>query len=227
MQTLRLGLLGLLWCMASYAAPCGSATLLTYIGFAATGCSVGPFTFHDFSFSVLSSTGGPATIGAADINVTVVTGPSKYGLNYASSGYNLTAGQSVNYLLTYTVDPPPPIIWGMELDMITNTPVAPGTATVTSVECVGAAFVGSVCGTSTVTNTVFHNGGTSFHLTDVEPIPATTTIGDRTTIVLDATSGGSSSFTSFTEAVLIPEPGTLGLSGLALGLVLLRRRRAG
>jgi len=226
MPRFKLGLIGLLlWSAVAYAAPCGSATLFTYVGLGGTGCTVGPFLFKDFGFSVISTTGSPAILSVTDINVTVVTSPNHYGLNYApspsSAGFSLTSGQSIDYLLSYTVYPPPPIIWGEELDMFTNTPVAPGKATITSSECIGAP-----CGVPTVSHSVLHHGGTDFHLTDVLPIvPNTGILGVQTHIVLDATLGGSSSFTSFTEQVVIPEPGTLALCTLASALILLRNRR--
>lgn len=228
MRNWKLGALLVFFCClgTASATPCGAGSIGTYIGLGATGCTVGPYTFHDFGFSVFSSTGGPAVLGTADLTVTPVSGASKYGLNFAGTGgpgFSLSSGQAVDYLLTYTVDPPPPIIWGFEMDMFTNTPVAPGFANITSSECVGAAFVGVTCGTFTVGNQVFHNGGTSFQLTDIQAIPGIDVIGTRTHIVLDATAGGSSSFTSFTQLTMVPEPGTL-LTGLVAFGVLFRRR---
>jgi hypothetical protein len=228
MFRLRLGFLGLLWCAAIYATPCPTASLFVYEGFGATGCTVGLFTFHDFNFVLgAPSIGNPIALTAADVSVSPVTSPVQFGLNYSSSGFSVTTGQKITYLLTYTIDPPPPVIWGFDLDFDADPPVFPGVASITSLECPGFPFSGTSCPSPTVTNAVSDNGTSASHLhTDIEQIPgATNILGDRTTIVLDATAGGSAEFLNFTESVLTPEPGTLAITALASALLWTRRRR--
>ena len=228
MPRLRLAFLALLCCAPIYATPCPSATLSVYEGFGAGGCTVGLFTFHDFNFILgAPSVGSPVALTAADINVSPVTTPTENGLNYASGGFSVATGQKITYLLTYTIDPPPPIIWGFDLSFDADPPVFPGIATLTSLECPGAPFIGTSCSSATVANTVSDNGTSVSHLhTDIQQIPGSTNIlGDRTTIVLDATAGGSAEFLNFTESVVTPEPGTLALTALASALLWTRRRR--
>jgi hypothetical protein len=228
MSLLRLGFLALLGCAPVFATPCPTAALSVYEGFGATGCTVGLFTFHDFNFILgAPSIGSPVALTAVDINVSPVTTPTEFGLNYASGGFSVATGQKITYLLTYTIDPPPPIIWGFDLSFDADPPVFPGIATITSLECPGAPFTGPTCPSPTVTNTVSDNGTSASHLhTDIQQIPgATNILGDRTTIVLDATAGGSAEFLNFTESVVTPEPGTLVLTALASALLWNRRRR--
>ena len=125
MSLLWLGFLALLWCAPVFATSCPTAALSVYEGFGATGCTVGLFTFHDFNFILgAPSVGGPVALTAADINVLPVTMPTKFGLNYAFGGFSVATGQKITYLLTYTVDPPPPIIWGFDLSFDADPPVS-------------------------------------------------------------------------------------------------------
>src|ERR1700730_16907016 len=146
MSRFRLGVLALLWSAPIFATPCPTASLFVYEGFGAGGCTVGRFTFHDFGFILgAPSIGGPTALTATDINVSPVTTPVQYGLNYASAGFSVATGQKITYLLTYTIDPPPPIIWGFELSFDADPPIFPGIASITSLECPGFAFTGTSC----------------------------------------------------------------------------------
>jgi hypothetical protein len=204
------------------AALCTADTLANYIALGSGGCNVGALTFMDFAFSTVSSSGGPIAVTAADITVTPVIAGNRAGLNYASAGFSVTAGQSIQYLLAYTIDDPP-IIHGFELEMFTNSPVFPGLAQIDSVECVGAAFVGMVCGGTTTLNSVFDNGVSVSHK-DVKFFAGTVIVGDRTTITLDATGGGSANFASFNGLAIVPEPGPFWLTAGSVLLLLWTRR---
>jgi hypothetical protein len=230
MNTKLLASVGFVICSAAYAntitpvAACVSGTLASYIALGATGCSVGPTTlvFSDFSFGLVSASGGAVAVGAAGITVTPVISPQKFGLNYASSGFNVTAGQFIQYLLSYTIDDPP-IIHGFELDMF-DPPTPPGMASITSVGCLGAAFSGSTCPTSTVTQMVSDNGITA-SLTDIKNFGPVSILGNRSTITLDAHLGGTADITGFTEFAAIPEPATAWFAGAGLLLLFAVRRR--
>jgi len=202
------------------ASPCVPDTLANYelLPAGATGgCTVGPLDFHDFSFILDSSSGGPTPVSASAIMVTPVNGPDNFGLMYASDGFSVASGQFIQYVLSYTVDPPPPIIHGAFLGFAVDGPVFPGSDSITSVLCLDAAFNGAVCPTSTLTQNVFDNGVTASFENAIAFGPVST-VGDRTTITLDATSGGSADFASFTET-FIPEP-AYGLLTAALVLFL-------
>lgn len=212
----------------AHAAPCVPGTLMSYelLPSGPTGgCTVGPLGFHDFAFSVQASSGGATPVSDSNITVTPVMGPFNFGLTYSSNGFSVTSGQSIHYLLTYTIDPPPPIIHGFDLSFDVDGPTSPGMDTITSVECLNSAFTGAVCPTSTVTQTVFDNGITSSRDSNA-PFPGYfTTMGDRTTITLDASMGGTANFTSLTEKAVTPEPASALLAGtLILALLVFHRR---
>jgi hypothetical protein len=214
--------------VAAHASPmCALGTLATYEALApgpAGGCTVGPLTFHDFGFAVVTSTGGALAVTAAGTTVTPVSGPANFGLQYSSGGFSVTAGQSIQYLLTYTVDPEPPIIHGFGVLFDVDGPTPPGSDTISSLECQDSAFTGTTCPTSTVLQTVFDNGVTFSHDSILVFGSPLMTLGDRTTITLDATSGGTANFTSLTETVFTPEP-SLGLLVTALGFLMIGLRR--
>jgi hypothetical protein len=205
------------------AGPCGIGTLASYIALGSGGCSVGTLAFTDFAFSTISSSGGAVAVTSTGITVTPVILGAKAGLNYASAGFSVTAGQSIQYLLAYTIDDPP-IIHGFELEMFTDPPVFPGIAQIDSLSCVGAAFLGTSCSGTTRLNSVFDNGASASHLdTEFFGSPAIT-VGNRTTITLDATSGGSANFESFNELAIVPEPESFWLISSSLLLLLWPRR---
>ena len=229
MSKFSLGLVLLLSCAAASGAPCGNAPLSTYVSLGSTGCSVGAYTFFNFGFQVFSSVGSPAVLGTADLNLSPTTVLNGAGFDFlpvsGGPGFSLSSGQAVTYRLTYTVDPPPPIIWGFEEDMQTNTPVAPGFARINASLCVGGVFLAN-CFTDPVALTVYHNGNSDFRLQDARAIQGAYIVGVRTDIILDATAGGSSSFTGFSQFATIPEPGSLVMlaSGLLAGWGIRRRR---
>jgi hypothetical protein len=206
------------------ALPCASANLATYIAAGATGCTVGPLAFRNFEFSVVSSGGGAIPIGTMDVNVTPLPVPEP-GLDFASSGFSVTGSQFAQYLLTYTIDPGPPIIDGDALDLFTQTPTFPGLASITSMKCTGSSFSGIDCPGTLITQNVFHNG-TTFSLMDIRTFAPTDIVGVRTTIDLQA-NGANANFTSFSDSAhTTPEPASaiLVFAAIALGLLSGRKR---
>jgi hypothetical protein len=216
----------LLFCaVAPSATLCATDSLFNYEALGAGGCTVKGLPFSGFTFSVVFANGGAVPVTAGQITVSPVDPDLEGGLNFASDGFSVSAGQSVEYQISYSVDDPP-IIHGWDLQLF-DPVTPPATITITSMECLGSAFSGTSCPTSsTVTNTVSDNGTTPV-LRDKEYFPITRTVGVLTTIELDAHLGGSASFTSITQqAVLAPEPwpAMLTPSGLLL-LVFARRLR--
>jgi hypothetical protein len=202
---------------------CATDTLANYEALGPGGCTVKGLPFMGFSFSTVAVSGGAVAVDASQVSVSPVDPVVQAGLNFASNGFSVTAGQFAQYQLAFSADDPP-IIHGWDLQLFD--PVTfPAVIIITSEECLGAAFLGSACPTGlTVTNTAFDNGITSV-LTDTQFFPASRIVGELTTITLDATNGGSASFTSFTElAVLVPEPSTVLLTASSLLLLFLVRR---
>jgi hypothetical protein len=209
----------LLFGLRLYAAPvCVSGGSLASYEALAAGCTVGPFTVMSFTFGVVSSTGGPTLVTAADITVTPEIGVSGfgqfYGLQFASTGFQVTATQSVEYSLAYTVDPTPDI---RGLGDVLDPPV--GDVNIQSVGCVNAAFSGNVCPTSTVTINVSTASPNAF----VDIAPPDTTLGIIDTIDLDEGGGTASGFDSIEGDSYVPEPAAGSLMA-ALGLALAAAR---
>jgi hypothetical protein len=206
-------LMAILACGSLQAGPCVPGTLFSYEALGTAGCTVGSLTANNFAFSVLGSSGGAVPVTDMQINVTPTFGGLELGaLNFASSGFNVSVNGSVQYLIAYDLDPHADI---QSMEDILDPPSAVlGLANITTVGCVGAAFVGATCPTSTATVTVFdNNGATQFNnSTDITPSQI---LGIRNTIDLEA-KGGSAGFDSFTNEALVPEPA----SGLCCGVVL-------
>jgi hypothetical protein len=187
----------ILACGCLQAGPCVTGTLFSYEALGATGCTVGNLTAFNFAFSVLGSSGGAVPVTDSQINVTPTFGnPGQLGqLNFASTGFNVSVNGSVQYLIAYTWDPHDDI---QSMDDIMDPPSAVlGFANVTTVGCMGAAFTGAICPTSTATVMVFDNNGVR-----------------------------SASFDSFSGESRTPEPSTWLSCAAALALLAARLRRS-
>jgi hypothetical protein len=192
------------------ASPCvAGATLDTYVALGAAGCTIGPQTVNNFSFSVVSVGGGATAIADTDITVTPTFGSNLYGAIFGSSDFSVTTG-FVNYVIGFTWDSIPIAGMGDVLD--------PGNVNILTDGCVGAAFVGSFC------------SGTSVSV-DVNPSQTTDTVFFSPTAVLGISNNISliaddpASFTSIENDVYVtPEPASfllaaLGAITIAAGLV--------
>jgi hypothetical protein len=133
--------------------------------------------------------------------------------------------QSIQYLIAFTWDPHDDI---QSMDDIMDPPFATnGLANVTTVGCMGAAFVGSTCSTSTATVMVFDNNGTT-QFTNSTNITPSQILGIRNTITLLAGSlaGSGAGFDSFGTESRTPEPSTWLSCAAALTLLAARLRRS-
>jgi hypothetical protein len=215
----------ILACECLRAGPCVPGTLLSYESLGVSGCTVGTLTAFNFAFSVLGSSGGAVPVTDSQINVTPsfnLTGLLG-GLNFASTGFSVSVNQSIQYLIAYTWDPHDDI---QSMDDIMDPPMAfLGFANVTTVGCMGAAFTGAICPTSTATVTVFDNNGVT-QLRDAKDITPSQILGIRTTIDLEAL-GGNASFDSLSSESRVPEPATWWSCAAALTLLAARLRRVG
>jgi hypothetical protein len=206
---------------------CVANTLDQYLLIGPGGCSIGDeIAYFGFSFAVVSSGGGAIPIAAADILMTPTAGDFLTSLAFSSSGFSVTGNESVTYRIGYTIDPHP-ILYGFEDFMDVSSPVFPGSATITTDLCIGAAFTGISCLGPGVPDSVqvFHAGTTS-QLSDSTNFTPTAVLGVLHTIVL-AANGASADFNGVTSSTTItPEPATWLLIGSGLfGAGLLRRRR--
>lgn len=205
---------------------CATDTLAKYEALGAGGCTIKGLPFSAFTFAVVAVSGGATPVSASQITVSPIDPEIEAGLNFASSGFSVSAGQFIEYEASWAVDDPP-IIHGWDLQLF-DPVVPPAILTITSEECLGAAFIGAVCPTGlTVTNTVSDSGIVAV-LRDTRFFAPVRTVGELTTITLDARAGGSASFTSVTElAILAPEPWPVMVmpSGLLLLALALKLRR--
>jgi hypothetical protein len=208
--------LSLLACLRlSGASACISGnSLATYEALGPTGCYVGPLLVEDFVFSVVSTSGGATPVADTSITVTTQSLGDTYGLVFGSSGFNVSSGQSVSYLIGFTWDPSGDIRNASDI-------LDPGAADILTDLCVGAAFSGVSCSGTPLTLQVFQPS----QLFDSVSFSPVSVVGVLDNISLDG-SGGSASFESIENDVTVPEPaaGALAAGGL-LGWFALRGRR--
>jgi hypothetical protein len=200
----------------------------------AGGCTMGTTLVNNFNFVVVStSLTSPLTAGA--ITVTPTFSLTQFQLGFSATGGTPSTGFTVSgtdfakYEIDFNWDP---LVSGAGDDMSANTPVFPGTATVTTRLCNGQAFGGVKCPTfNDATNTliVFNDGQ------PVDSIPTASTvlsppaflpgtvIGTTNLIDLEA-KGASATITGFDTNVVTPEPSTVLLTAAgALALARLLR----
>jgi hypothetical protein len=199
-------------------------------------CPVGNFSYFNFGLTVAASvSNGSAVATASDIEVVLpaVAGGS---LQFISNKFDVKAGDRVRYFISYTIDPPPPILPGFDLDLFTETPVAPGQATITANICVGGIFtfgctdVGAPNFQGLKTLEVFHLGlpvgPGDVKLKDFIAFAAPVNLIDvRIEIDLDARDGGSSQIRGIGTGTQVPEPGTWAMMGGGLAMLAFLRRR--
>src|SRR5580700_7841539 len=76
-------------------------TLASYEALGAGGCTIGPQTVDDFTFSVVSVGGGATAVSDTNITVTPTFGAGLYGVQFASTGFLVSGSGFVNYLIGY------------------------------------------------------------------------------------------------------------------------------
>lgn len=181
------------------------------------GCEINGLNFSGFSW-----TKGPnssTTLDPGQVDFTTDFTVNSAIITFTSSGFSVTGGNTLEYTLTYEVDPPPIIIRTVTDDLETSTPVAPGFAHLPATVCLGAPFTpGNVCNAANQTLDTFHNGTPSGNqLIDSTTFPVQNTIGISTFFDLEA-NGASSEITGLQSIVTFtPEPANYlpALFGLA------------
>jgi hypothetical protein len=184
---------------------------------------VGEIGFFGFGLTVVSST-GIVPPGAAEIQVNPSADERLARLTFSSPQFNVPSGAAYQILIFYSVDPHP-IIDGFDLEMFSFSPVFPGFAQVDTRLCLGQAY-SPLCQTDVVLS-VNHTGITS-DLFDSASFPPQALIGVENKVTLDAQSGGSADFDSFSNTFhTIPEPSTwlLAVSAAAAMRVFRKRQR--
>ena len=89
--------------------PATSTSLSAYVAFGFAGCTIGGFSVSDFQFAV--QPGGTGTpIDASAVAVNWAASPVGVGLRFSSGGFQVGAGESLGYWLSYNIDPVPPLI---------------------------------------------------------------------------------------------------------------------
>jgi PEP-CTERM motif-containing protein len=188
------------------------------------GCTIDGLNYSAFGWN---ETGGNTTVLATQVSFTTSSAPGGLGLlDLSSSQFSVSGSDSLNYTLTYEIDPPPIIIRMFDQDLFD--PVTfPGLADIPTTICLGAAWVGIVCSTSnTASVDTFDNGHTN-QLNNSVTFAPQSTVGISTVINLQA-NGASASITGFGETTQItPEPASYLLVALGLAaLFWLRSKRA-
>jgi hypothetical protein len=144
-------------------------------------------------------------------------------LNFASSGFSVSGAEFVTYEITYAWDPSD--IRSLDDVLLVDSPVAPGLAKIDTTGCKGAKFT-PLCGTSTVSLTVFHDGITFVPFASAPIVPPETILGVRNVITLEA-NGAAADFASFENHIVLPEPAALWLTAPVLAWLGRRRLKRG
>jgi hypothetical protein len=233
-RLVRCAFLALMVCVALRASgiantPCpGSGTLQQLInlnGNATPGCTIDGLNYSGFAWNEI---GGNTAVAASQVSFTTSSTPGSLGvLDISSAAFTVSgsgANDALDYALTYEIDPPPIIIRSFDQDLF-DPVTSPGSADVPTTICLGAAFVGSICSTSTVSVDTFDDGGGVNQLTNSVTFTPQSTVGISTVINLEA-NGASASITGagiVETTEILPEPASyLGLAAL----VWLRSKRA-
>jgi hypothetical protein len=212
-------------CRCLYAGACTVGTLASYEALPSGptgGCTIGNGIFvYNFTFNVVSTSGGAVDLSASNINVAPTSVGVHASLGFAASGFSVTSGQAVTYLIGYTYDPFDDIV---SMDDLEDPPLATGTgsSSITSVGCLNQAFVSNTCGTSTVSVNVFDNASTS-QLSNLVSFSPVQILGIQDTIALQGGTG-SAIFDGFTNESSVPEPATWLTCVTCLALLALRRK---
>lgn len=238
---------------------CEFGTLRSYIQKGSTGCTAGGLDYFNFAFTSTAEPPlswfndpptHPDTLIATRDNI-FVTPPQAHGdqIAFDSQYFQVGEGDRIVYYWTYTIDPPPDILPGFDLEMDAFSPVAPGYATIDAVVCAGGNLnLFSLFLPPLSCKPAKDPAPSSFrkepYRLRVEYLAQPDVIQLTDTVTFDVPTnyiqvwlrlelnggpkggGGSSQINGFRTSVT-PEPGTWAMLGAGLsGLALFRRRRA-
>jgi hypothetical protein len=208
---------------AVVAAPCLPDSLAGYIALGAAGCTIGPNTFSDFqTFTVPSAA---TEIDASNVTVHPVAAPSGSGFDFvldSTAGGTAGPGAFFEILIGYNVSGPDLSFASVQLDGATAT----GDGVVTAVTDLCAAFVAfgpGTCDPGPMQTLIALRSELDDLSSDQLTALLATPLGVVTDIAVDGGPAGSASLSStgnrFGVALAVPEPSTVLLLALALGLI--------
>ena len=209
---------------------CTSDTVAAYISLTG-GCSVGEFTLKNFAWNSITGESF-VPVPATSVLVTPERTTGSVNISFVSDAFNIRGNQQIKALLDYLIDPAPPILDEISLELSADSPVPPGFAIITSDICIGGLLRNNCFGGVVNSLTVQDFGANSPAnvLTSSVVFPAPVNLVDvRTTIQLVA-NGQSSQIRGFgTVTTTIPEPSTattvLGAVALAIAARVKARAR--
>jgi hypothetical protein len=215
---------------------CGVDTAAAYSNLS-NGCTLSlygnTFTLKSFDFQS-SNDLGYRFVDDLDVMVTPLVQDGQLRLAVSSSHFSVTSVAGPQRLLAkfeYVLDPPPPILEDLSMEMDAQSPVFPGFANIFTEVCANALFVGNYCDEQYyrsfyLNHLGYPSGDPRNILNGRVTFPLTYQIHVRTTITLDA-NGGSSQIDGFRYASQpVPEPatGVLVLAAAGVGSWLRKRR---
>lgn len=226
MRSFRLvSLLALAAASALFANPCVTGTLTSYISLGVTGCTIGPFTVKDFTFSVISST-QPVTSSDVTLSPSIVGIMQNLGIGPTNPlspiGFVAGPADSIKFQIAYFWDPGS---LGSYDDAMYDPVTPPGFSRLTIDGCENANFVGLVCPTTAFTLTLAATTASQTHVTASRNFATpVTTLGIRDTIDIEGMNCAEvkcADITGITDTSTLPEPSslTLGLLPAAGGLL--------
>ncbi|MDZ4800115.1 MAG: PEP-CTERM sorting domain-containing protein [Bryobacteraceae bacterium] len=220
-------------------AACVTASATDYTNLP-NGCTISlygnTFTLKSFQYASLVLE-GYRYVDPDDVQVTPFSGSGQIGIGVTSTNFSVSSISGPPRLVVkfeYILDPPPPILEDLSMDMEANSPLFPGFANIHTEVCAGAEFIENDCGqygtyrSFDLDHLGYEDGDPRNILSGRVTFPATWFIDVRTTITLDA-NGGSSQIDGFRYASApTPEPATavLVMCAVGVGAWLRRRRRA-
>jgi hypothetical protein len=209
--------------------PCpGETTLNLLLDLPNEGCQVGALAVSAFSFAIVQAV-GIDPIGPGDIQV-FLTSSDTFGsqvLFLLPPSLTLTGSQLLQFRIGYVIDPPPSIIRDFQLDLLADSPVAPGTATILASLCIGGTLPLDCNGIESSV-TVFHLGTpTGIQRTDRVTFDPVAVVGVDLLFTLSANGGTSHIAGAGTAAQIVPEPGAWAMMLAGAGFLAAVRRRNG
>jgi hypothetical protein len=240
---------------ATLPSPCAESSLSVYLSLEG-GCTLtldrSEFTLKNFEANIATRFLDTRTLTTDDVDVIPTVANHQLSLALRSSMFNISAGERLQLIFQYLIDPPPPILDDLSAELEAQSPVAPGFALVTAEVCASGHFLptsASVSGTPSSDGTKqcvgdsatyrifelshFGDGDPANILFDSVTFPNTSFMDVRTTILLDGGpigGGGSSQIdgVTYSAGVVTPEPGAglLVAGGLTAALWFRRRRAA-